>query len=71
MHNPQHARTEKSGLRARIDAMFRGDRINVTETRDVQHVALQRQKGSHYETQYRSAEGSRIEAGTAAQESRI
>ncbi|MGA3053756.1 MAG: hypothetical protein ABSD63_06080 [Candidatus Korobacteraceae bacterium] len=45
MHNPQHARTEKSGLRARIDAMLRGDRINVTERRAVLHVELQRQKG--------------------------
>ncbi|HYA37170.1 MAG TPA: glucose-6-phosphate isomerase [Candidatus Methylomirabilis sp.] len=31
---------EESGLRARIDAMFRGDRINVTENRAVLHVAL-------------------------------
>lgn len=31
---------EESGLRARIDAMFRGDRINVTENRSVLHVAL-------------------------------
>jgi glucose-6-phosphate isomerase len=31
---------EESGLRARIDAMFRGDRINVTEGRSVLHVAL-------------------------------
>jgi glucose-6-phosphate isomerase len=30
----------ESGLRARIDAMFRGDRINVTEDRAVLHVAL-------------------------------
>jgi glucose-6-phosphate isomerase len=28
------------GLRERIDAMFRGDRINVTEDREVLHVAL-------------------------------
>ena len=28
------------GLRARIDAMFRGDRINVSEQRSVLHVAL-------------------------------
>ena len=31
---------EQSGLREHIDAMFRGDRINVTEGRSVLHVAL-------------------------------
>ena len=31
---------EASGLRARIDAMFRGDKINITENRAVLHVAL-------------------------------
>ena len=31
---------EASGLRGRIDAMFRGDTINVTEGRAVLHVAL-------------------------------
>ncbi len=31
---------EASGLRARIDAMFRGEKINVTEQRAVLHVAL-------------------------------
>jgi len=31
---------DESGLRARIDAMFRGDRINVSENRSVLHVAL-------------------------------
>jgi glucose-6-phosphate isomerase len=31
---------EQSGLRQRIDAMFRGERINVTENRAVLHVAL-------------------------------
>src|SRR5262249_60336792 len=30
----------ESGLRDRIDAMFRGDKINVTEKRAVLHVAL-------------------------------
>ena len=30
----------KSGLRSRIDAMFRGEKINVTEKRAVLHVAL-------------------------------
>jgi len=34
------ALADQSGLRARIDAMFRGDRINVTERRSVLHVAL-------------------------------
>ena len=37
--------TEESGLRARIDAMFRGDKINVTEKRAVLHVALRAPKG--------------------------
>jgi len=31
---------EQSGLRAKIDAMFAGDKINVTEDRAVLHVAL-------------------------------
>ena len=31
---------EESDLRARIDAMFRGDKINITEDRAVLHVAL-------------------------------
>ena len=35
----------ESGLRARIDAMFRGDKINVTEKRAVLHVALRAPKG--------------------------
>ncbi|MCA9007987.1 MAG: glucose-6-phosphate isomerase, partial [Planctomycetaceae bacterium] len=37
---------EETGLRARIDAMFRGDRINVTENRSVLHVALRAPKGA-------------------------
>jgi glucose-6-phosphate isomerase len=36
---------EESGLRFRIDAMFRGDKINVTEKRAVLHVALRAPKG--------------------------
>ena len=36
---------ESSGLRERIDAMFRGDKINVTEKRAVLHVALRAPKG--------------------------
>src|SRR6059058_4422744 len=35
---------EESGLRERIDAMFRGDKINVTEQRAVLHVALRAPK---------------------------
>src|SRR5215510_4317872 len=37
---------EQSGLLARIDAMFRGDKTNVTENRAVLHVALRAPKGS-------------------------
>jgi glucose-6-phosphate isomerase len=37
---------DECGLRARIDAMFRGDRINVTENRAVLHVALRAPKGA-------------------------
>jgi glucose-6-phosphate isomerase len=36
---------EESGLRARIDAMFRGEKINITEKRAVLHVALRAPKG--------------------------
>lgn len=35
----------ESGLRSRIDAMFRGDKINVTEKRAVLHIALRAPKG--------------------------
>src|SRR6478752_3215060 len=31
---------DESGLRERIDAMFRGEKINITENRAVLHVAL-------------------------------
>ena len=37
---------EQSGLRERIDAMFRGEKINVTENRAVLHVALRAPKGT-------------------------
>jgi glucose-6-phosphate isomerase len=37
---------EECGLRARIDAMFRGEKINVTENRAVLHVALRAPKGA-------------------------
>ncbi len=36
---------QESGLRERIDAMFRGERINVTEDRAVLHVALRAPRG--------------------------
>jgi glucose-6-phosphate isomerase len=35
---------QESGLRAKIDAMFRGDKINITEGRAVLHVALRAPK---------------------------
>jgi glucose-6-phosphate isomerase len=37
---------EESGVRARVDAMFRGDRINVSEKRAVLHVALRAPRGA-------------------------
>ncbi len=37
---------EESGLHARIDAMFRGEKINVTEKRAVLHVALRAPRGA-------------------------
>jgi len=37
---------EEAGLRARIDAMFRGEKINITENRAVLHVALRAPKGT-------------------------
>jgi glucose-6-phosphate isomerase len=37
---------EESGLRSRIDAMFSGEKINVTEKRAVLHVALRAPKGA-------------------------
>ncbi len=36
---------EESGLRERIDAMFKGEKINVSEKRAVLHVALRAPKG--------------------------
>ena len=36
----------ESGLRDRIDAMFRGDKINVSENRAVLHVALRAPRGA-------------------------
>ena len=37
---------EESGLRSRIDAMFAGEKINVTENRAVLHVALRAPRGA-------------------------
>jgi glucose-6-phosphate isomerase len=37
---------DESDLRSRIDAMFRGDKVNLTENRAVLHVALRAPKGS-------------------------
>jgi glucose-6-phosphate isomerase len=37
---------EESGLRARIDAMLRGEKINITEQRAVLHVALRAPRGA-------------------------
>jgi glucose-6-phosphate isomerase len=39
------ALAEECGVRAKIDAMFRGDKINITENRAVLHVALRAPKG--------------------------
>ncbi len=43
------ALAEARGLRARIDAMFRGEKINVTEDRAVLHVALRAPSGRRIE----------------------
>ena len=37
---------QESGLRGRIDAMFRGNKINITEDRAVLHVALRTPRGT-------------------------
>jgi glucose-6-phosphate isomerase len=37
---------EQAGLRARIEAMFRGEKINITENRAALHVALRAAKGT-------------------------
>src|SRR5262245_43130239 len=37
---------EQSGLRSRIEAMFQGEKINITENRAVLHVALRAPAGS-------------------------
>jgi glucose-6-phosphate isomerase len=38
---------EESGLQAKVEAMFRGDKINITENRAVLHVALRAPKDEH------------------------
>src|SRR5262245_16328065 len=40
------ALAERCGLRARIDAMCRGEKINITEDRAVLHVALRAPRGA-------------------------
>src|SRR5262249_31364189 len=37
---------DDSGLRARIDALFRGEKINITENRAALHVALRAPRGA-------------------------
>jgi glucose-6-phosphate isomerase len=39
---------EESGLRGRIEAMFRGEAINITENRAVLHVALRAPRGASF-----------------------
>ena len=39
---------EESGLRSRIDAMFGGEKINITENRAVLHVALRAPRGASF-----------------------
>ena len=39
---------DECGLQGKIDAMFRGDKINVTENRAVLHVALRAPKGTSF-----------------------
>ena len=47
------ALAQESGLKARIDAMFRGDKINITEKRAVLHVALRAPSGGFYDPRRR------------------
>ena len=49
---------EESGLRERIDAMFRGERINITENRAVLHVALRAPRGASIDRGRRECGGS-------------
>ena len=43
------ALTDETGLRARIDAMFAGEKINTTEDRAVLHVALRAPRDARIE----------------------
>src|SRR3954447_2574521 len=43
------ALAEERGVRAKIDAMFRGDKINITENRAVLHVALRAPRTAAFE----------------------
>src|SRR6188472_1081008 len=43
------ALAEERGVRAKIDAMFRGDKINITEDRAVLHVALRAPRTAAFE----------------------
>ena len=52
---------EESGLRARIDAMFHGDKINISEQRAVLHVALRAPRGASIEV-----DGSNVVPGVHA-----
>jgi glucose-6-phosphate isomerase len=52
---------EESGLRARIDAMFSGEKINVSEQRAVLHVALRAPRGASIEV-----DGSNVVPGVHA-----
>src|SRR5271155_4727100 len=45
---------QECGLRERIDAMFRGDKINVSEKRAVLHVALRAPRGARIEVDGRN-----------------
>jgi glucose-6-phosphate isomerase len=40
------ALAEESGLQVRMDAMFRGEKVNITEKRPALHVALRAPKGT-------------------------
>src|SRR5437870_2861368 len=44
--DPGAALAERAGLRRRIEAMFAGERINITENRPVLHVALRAPRGT-------------------------
>ncbi len=61
------ALADESGLAARIDAMFRGEQINVTENRAALHVALRapqgRRSSSTARTSCRTCTGARPDGG--------